>query len=204
MSLNRYIVKFAPGLLRVYRTKFLLDLEELLGHLPEKGKILDVGCAIGSTDYVIGELRPNLNIIGIDIDPKVVDQANRRNTRSNVRYLARPLEEMDGEYDCVAFVDLLHHVEDNDARRLMVECIRLLKPVGYLFVKEIDRRGGYFSYFMDRFVAMAKPVRLRTPDEIKGLIPAGLSLEREKRKWRFPQPHVYLKLKPVAAKAEIS
>lgn len=204
MSLNRYIVKFAPGLLRAYRTRFLLDLDELLKHLPENGRILDVGCAIGSTDYTIGKLRPGLDITGIDIDPKVVEQANRRNARPNVRYLARPLEEMDGEYDCVTFIDLLHHVEDEDARGLMVECVRLLKPGGYLFIKDIDRRGGYFSYFMDRFVAMARPVRLRTLNEIKSLIPDGLRLDVEKRKWKIPQPHVYLKLEPVAVKAEIT
>ena len=61
-------------------------------------------------------------------------------------------------------------------------------------MKEVDRRGGYFGYFMDRFVALADPVNLRTPEEVKRLIPDWLAVVSERRKWKFPQPHMYFEL----------
>jgi len=194
MSLNQYIVRVAPGFLRVYRTRVLLDLPEILAYLPQEGTVLDVGCAEGSTDYTIARLRPTLDITGIDINEAVVEQANRRNSAANVRYLARPLEEMDGQYDCITLIDLLHHAADKEARNLLAQCPRLLAPSGGVFIKDIDKRGGYFSYFMDRFVALANPVRLRPPEEIKALIPDGLKVVSEQRKWKFPQPHLYFRL----------
>ena len=194
MSLNQYIVRIAPGVLRIYRTRVLLDLPELLSYLPEKGTILDVGCAIGSTDYTIGRIRPALDITGIDINEAAVEQANRRNSAANVRYLAKPMQEMEGQYDCITLIDLLHHASDEDATQLLADCPRLLAPGGYVFIKDIDKRGGYFSYFMDRFVALANPVRLRTPEQIKALVPKNLKIVSERRKWRFPQPHMYFRL----------
>lgn len=196
MSLNRYIVRVAPWFLRAYRTQLLLDLSEIFAHLPQEGRVLDVGCAVGSTDYTIAKLRPGLDITGIDIDEGAIQQATRYNSVANVHYLARPLDEMDGQYECITFIDVLHHIVDGEAKKLLVECERLLAPGGYLFVKEIDRRGGYFSYFMDRFVTLANPVRLRTPSEIKALVPEGLRLFSEQRKWKFHQPHLYFRFMP--------
>lgn len=193
MPVSNYIIGWAPGALRVYRASILLDLPEILKHLPEGGPLLDVGCGTGLAAYEIGRLRPALDITGIDVDAKAIDQAARYNSRPNVRYQARRLAELSGPFDCISFMDLLHHVEDADATRLMEECVPLLKPDGYLLIKDIDRRGGYFSYFMDRFVSFASPIRLRTLDGIKQLAPAGLKPVSELRKWKFPQPHIYLK-----------
>ena len=194
MSLNRYIVRVAPGFLRAYRCQFLLDLPQMLAYLPREGRILDVGSGDGCTDYTIGKLYPGLDITGIEIDAGLAEQANRHNSAANVRYLARRLEEVEGQFDCVTFIDVLHHVSDQDATGLLAECRRLLAPGGWVFVKDVDRRGGQFSYFMDRFVAFAAPVNLRTPDEVKQLVPDGFTLVSERRKWKFPQPHLYFKL----------
>lgn len=199
MSLNQYIVRVSPGLLRFYRTRLLLDLPELMSYLPEQGSVLDVGCAIGSTDYTIAATRPELDITGIDINEGAIAQANRYNAGSNVRYRAVRMEEMEGRFDCITLMDLLHHMSEEDARALLEDAPRLLKPGGFIVIKDIDRRGGTFSYVMDKYVTRAMPVNLRTPDELRALIPDSLSVVAERRKWRFPQPHLYFKLVPAAA-----
>lgn len=196
MPVSNYIIGWAPGALRFYRAALLLDLPEILNHLPESGRILDVGCGTGLAAYEIGRLRPALDVTGIDVDAKAIDSANRYNSRPNVRFEARPLSEMAGPFDCISFMDLLHHVEDADATRLMADCVPLLKTGGYLFVKDIDRNGGYFSYFMDRFVSFATPIRLRTIEGIRSLAPPALQPVFQLRKWKFPQPHIYLKFAP--------
>jgi SAM-dependent methyltransferase len=198
MPISNYLIGLAPGLLRNYRTGLLLDLPEILEHLPEGGRLLDVGCGTGLVSYEIARLRPDLDVTGIDIDKKSIERANNYNKLPNVHYEARLLGEMEGQYGCISFMDLLHHVEDADATNLMAECVHLLEPGGWLFVKDIDRRGGYFSYFMDRFVSFATPVRLRTMEGIKNLTPPNLQPSFEMRKWKFPQPHLYLVFNPVA------
>ncbi len=201
MPISNYIIGFAPGLLRTYRTALLLDLPEILKHLPDSGSLLDVGCGTGLVSYEIARLRPALNVTGIDIDEKSIERARSYSKLPNVRYEAKLLGDISEKYDCISFMDLLHHVEETDATALIGECLRLIKPGGWLFIKDIDRNGGYFSYFMDRFVSFATPVRLRTLAGIKDLAPTELSASFEKRKWKFPQPHLYLVLTPASPSA---
>jgi SAM-dependent methyltransferase len=102
------------------RVRVLSDHIQAL--LPENASVLDVGCGDGTIDRIIQDLRPDLELRGIDVlvrpDTKIpVDEFDG---------IAIP--HSDGSFDAVVFVDVLHHSDDatqllREAKRVARQCI---------------------------------------------------------------------------------
>jgi SAM-dependent methyltransferase len=81
------------------------------------GSVLDVGCGDGTIDVLIGEVRPDVEISGVDV-------LVRPSVPIKVRpFDGRQLPFDNRSFDTVMFVDVLHHTEDatillNEARRV--------------------------------------------------------------------------------------
>jgi 2-polyprenyl-3-methyl-5-hydroxy-6-metoxy-1,4-benzoquinol methylase len=158
--------------------------------------MLDVGCFIGLLTYDVAKERPGLEITGIDIEERFITLAQRYHSLANVKYEARPLQEMSGTYDCIMFSDVIHHVEPSLAKTLLASCPRLLSENGYVFVKDVARSGGQVSAWMDRYISRSYPVYLHDPDEINALLPDDLEVYDRAEKYRFPFPNYYLLIRP--------
>ena len=123
------------------RTRVLAEL--LAAQLPEKSRVLDVGCGEGRIAQRIAELRRDVAVEGLEV-----------HVRPGA---AIPVESFDGEtiphpddsFDAVIFVDVLHHTRDplvllREARRVAKRCIVL---------KDHNRNGCLATptlRFMDR------------------------------------------------------
>ena len=190
--LSEYLVRWAAPALRFYRNRLNLDFPELLRRIPQEGRLLDVGCFIGLLTYDVAKERPNLEITGIDIEERFIVLAQRYHSLPNLTYQARPLEEMLGTYDCIMFSDVIHHVEPSLAKTLLAVCPRLLANDGYVFVKDVSRKGGQVSAWMDRYISRSYPVHLHNPDEFGSLLPDDLEVYDRSEKYRFPFPNYYL------------
>ncbi len=109
--------------------------------LPENGLILDVGCGDGTLDTSLQNLRPDLSIEGIDVL-----------VRPEVKI---PIREFDGlviphpddAFDCVVFVDVLHH--SLDTIQLLREAKRVSR--GFIVIKD-HRRNGFLAQQTLRFM----------------------------------------------------
>lgn len=122
-----------PGL----KAAFLVD------HLPQSGRVLDIGCGGGKLLRLIGAERPALELHGCDI----------RNVETNdfeFRLVAdpnAPLPYPDGFADVVLIYDVLEHVPDG--RRLLAEARRACSPDGVL-VSFVPVEGGWSCYSLFR------------------------------------------------------
>lgn len=98
--------------------------------LPPEASVLDIGCGDGEVATAILELRPDLDVSGIDV--------LKRPTA------AIPVTEFDGEHiplpdgamDVALLVDVLHHTHDPAV--LLAEAKRVAKTI---VIKDHDRQG---------------------------------------------------------------
>lgn len=106
-------------------------LAEALVHLPEAGRVLEVGCGAGRYLRALRHVRPELQLTGADVSRTALAWLDRRCGEIETRLVeGSALPVADGEFQAVLMIDVLEHVGDPD--RLLVEVARGLAPGGVL------------------------------------------------------------------------
>lgn len=129
-SYAKQIEKYAPD---IERNKFI-------NLIPKGAKILDAGCGPGRDCYYFA--KHGLNIIGVDLSEKLLEIAKKRVPQAtfikqDLRKLDFPEQSFDGVWVCAS----LHHLNRNDASRVLGKFFQLLKPNGVLFISVKEGTG---------------------------------------------------------------
>lgn len=99
---------------------------------------LDVGCGNGAAALRVAN-EYNLNVMGIDIDPKQTQLAQQAaKGQRGIRFFvgdATCLPFDDGEFDVVATQKTTHHIPNWEAA--LAEMLRVLKPGGYFLYSDL-------------------------------------------------------------------
>lgn len=117
-------------------------LSEMLADLmPEKSKVLDVGCGDGLIASLLKQNRPDVDVQGVDV-------LVRRSTCIPVEaFDGRVLPYRDRAFDVVMFVDILHHTLDPTI--LLREAARTARQA--IVIKD-HTRDGFMSAATLRFM----------------------------------------------------
>ncbi|HEX2148661.1 MAG TPA: class I SAM-dependent methyltransferase [Actinomycetota bacterium] len=109
-------------------------------------KVLEVGCGAGRYTLLLAEM--GINVEGLDLTPKVLEQLRSFNTTGHqiplhaIDILDCP-PEMDGTFDSVIGFFVLHHV--HDLRACFTKMAQLVKPGGTLcFIEPNPRSPLYY------------------------------------------------------------
>ncbi len=106
-------------------------------------RILDLGCGTGTTTFVYGELFPDAEVIGIDLSAPLIRFCRawkERRGASNVSFYQENAEAThwpDESFDIVHFTYVLHEMPQENARQVLGEMERLLKPGGTFSAMEV-------------------------------------------------------------------
>ncbi len=108
--------------------------QQLLGRISHQAgwRYLDVGCGVGAAAREIAGAG-NLEVTGIDVDPKQIELARGGAARPNLRFMvmdATRLDFDDSEFDIVATSMVTHHIPNWE--RALSEMVRVLRTGGYL------------------------------------------------------------------------
>jgi ubiquinone/menaquinone biosynthesis C-methylase UbiE len=98
-------------------------------------RVLDIGCGTGSLVVLIKRLHPDVDIIGLDPDPKALARAGRKAERASVsiqfdRGFSDELPYPDASFDRVLSSFMFHHLQENEKEETLREVRRVLKPGG--------------------------------------------------------------------------
>jgi SAM-dependent methyltransferase len=99
--------------------------------LPPRATVLDVGCGDGRLAAFLGQLRPDLSIVGAEVSPRADCQIQVTG------FDGRRLPFADGSFDATLIVDVLHHTTDPAV--LLREAARVARKA--IVVKDHFREG---------------------------------------------------------------
>lgn len=188
---------------RILHQRFL---EEIGQYLPERGRVLDVGCGFGLFSLYFASKNPYLEVIGKDIDAGRIREARRAaGTLSlpNVSYEcedARDLrlaDVLDGAY----MLDIVHHIPRDRAKSLLVELYRALAPGARLLIKDVETSPAYkrwFTFALDKLMNASATVTYWSQAEaLQVLGEIGFQVHRHAMVDVLPYPHIlYICSKP--------
>jgi len=122
------------------------------------GDILDVGCGMGH--FLIASQRLGYRPVGTELD---ADVARAVSTRTGLPVLAGDITTSDilpvASFDAITAWGILEHVPDPE--RLLLACLRLLRPGGDILLETPNSRGAF--RIVSRILMKLTQGRLSTP-----------------------------------------
>jgi ubiquinone/menaquinone biosynthesis C-methylase UbiE len=96
-------------------------------------RVLDIGCGTGSLIVMIKRKHPDVEVVGLDPDPRALARARRKGQSASLSFqldqgFADELPYPDGAFDRVLSSFMLHHLQNADKTTMLREVRRVLKP----------------------------------------------------------------------------
>jgi cyclopropane fatty-acyl-phospholipid synthase-like methyltransferase len=129
--------------------------------IPAESHVMDIGSGAGLFTLILARLRPDLKILGVELQQNRVDESNRVAQLmgiSNVEFAVENLYDakFHESFDAIIALDVLHHIELQASNGLVGKVFEALRGSGTFWVKEIDTRPRWrwlFTYLLDLLMA---------------------------------------------------
>jgi SAM-dependent methyltransferase len=180
----------------ILRQRFL---DEIGQYLPERGRVLDLGCGFGLFSLYYASIRPGLRLEGFDRNARRIAMARaaaRKLGLTNVRYEAGDVMDFRGveAFDAAYMLDIVHHIPEEAVRPLLEQVAKILPAGGRLLIKDVDRRPVYkrwFTHALDKVMDPGSPVRYWDAEALTRLLgEVGFSVHRHLMVDFLPYPHI--------------
>jgi len=127
------------------RTHILPEIDKFAQYLPQKAKLLDLGCGVGFDSRDFNQLRPDLDILGIDISKDMLDHfkkiaPNIKHLQANMITYMYPKSSFDGIWMNASLL----HIPKEQVYLVLTKVISSLKPNGILYIKVKEGTGESF------------------------------------------------------------
>lgn len=108
------------------------------------GKVLSLGCGDGQFECMLAPFATR--VVGLDISPQGIEIARRRaaTTRAaNAEFRCMSFSDLrwDEHFDLIVCLAFLHHVPEQELPALLQRCFRHLKPGGFFYSQDPNRKG---------------------------------------------------------------
>ena len=118
-------------------------------------RVLDIGCGTGTMGVVIKRLHPDVEVVGLDPDPKALARARRKALHAGVSIqfnqgFADQLPYAQGSFDRVLSSFMFHHLKAEERARTLEAIRRVLKPGGELHLLDFEGPEDKSRIFLQR------------------------------------------------------
>lgn len=174
-------------------------------HVPEQGRILEVGCGYGLfANHLALEARAR-RVSGIDVDVRKIVHGQRAARQALVRgaradlHLEPPGDIPDGPWDAIVIVDVLYLLDVDAQAGLLRSCAEQLALGGSLVVKEMATKPRWKAWWNRAQETVAvKGLHITAGEDFTFVDPAvlgewmagdGLVVRHEALDRGYPHPH---------------
>jgi len=166
--------------------RFIDDVAETV----PAARILEVGCGEGAVCRRLADAYPEAEIVGIDITPRLGRLFQGDRTRVTFRrcYVQELAADGPEPFDLVVVADVLHHVPWQFHAEFLHSARRLLKPGGWLVVKDWERRFTpihWAAYFIDRVITGDR-ISYGTSEDFRSRIAENVGVAVDEPPRRYP------------------
>jgi len=139
---KHYLLPFYDLVHRLFRVGRIHQEMIGLAGLRAGQQVLDVGCGTGNLLRATRKRHPDVDLTGLDPDPKALARAGRklRGVRLD-RGFAQELPYPDASFDRVFSSLMLHHLDTESKDALLAEVRRVLRPEGRFILADVAVDG---------------------------------------------------------------
>jgi ubiquinone/menaquinone biosynthesis C-methylase UbiE len=148
-------------------------------------RVLEIGCGTGSLVVLIKRVHPDVDVVGLDPDPKALDRARRKAARAavSIQFDQAFSDEMpypEASFDRVFSSFMLHHLQGHEKEKTLREVRRVLKRGGVLHLLDFGGTESRATGLVARWLHSSQPLRDNSAERILTLMTqAGLADARE-------------------------
>jgi 2-polyprenyl-3-methyl-5-hydroxy-6-metoxy-1,4-benzoquinol methylase len=205
-SLARYGRQPLPIRAFVRARHCLTPLARILAELPERGRILDVGCGHGLFANALALGSPERRVVGVDPSPAKIAVARATAAGSNVRFVQGVVQALDERgFDGIAILDVLYLLPVEEKLAVLRACRERIAPDGVLVLKTNDTRPAW-KYRVARLqeqamtgigLTMGRGLYFLSREQNAALLElAGFHPRTVVLRSRLPYPHVMFVSRP--------
>lgn len=148
----------------------VIPFDEIGKLLPEKGKIIDLGCGNGPLTAYLSLFSPNRLVFGWDInEERLQDGIKLSKNLKNLTFEKRDaVKDKIPEADAILTSDFLHHVSYSSQEIIINKVYNSLKSNGIFLIKEVDTKDTpryWGSYIFDHFFYPNDTIYFRSKDD---------------------------------------
>lgn len=109
--------------------------------------ILEIGCGPGNiTKYLISK-RPDFNVLGLDVAPKMIELAKKNNPTANFEVLdVRFIRKIEQKFNAIVCGFTIPYLSKEDRKELIKSCSNLVTKKGILYLSFVEGKHEQSSY----------------------------------------------------------
>nr|WP_294859663.1 class I SAM-dependent methyltransferase [uncultured Fluviicola sp.] len=113
----------------------------LLSLLDKNSRVLDVACGPGNISRFLLNERPDLNILGIDLAPNMIEWAKKNNPSATFTlHDAQQINQLDATFDAIIVGFLFPYFTMTQVREFIGKTHKMLHPNGIIYISTMEDR----------------------------------------------------------------
>lgn len=143
--------------------------------LQRSHRVLDIGCGTGTLAVLIRRLHPDVDVTGLDPDPKALGRAERKARRAGVsvrfdRGFSQDLPYPDQSFDRVFSSFMFHHLDAQTKGETLCAVRRVLKPEGSFHLLDFGGEDAHAHGWLAQLFHSSERLRDNSDSRILSLM----------------------------------